>query len=58
MLVPIPPERHYKPRKVIIRQLYKGRETGRITWVVLPHECATVTDRTGFMRKAEACGSL
>ena len=36
MLVHIPPERHRKPHKVIIRQLYKGREAGRITWVLLP----------------------
>ena len=56
MLVHIPPERHHKPHKVIIRQLYKGREAGRITWVLLPS--ATGTDRTGFMRKAEACYSL
>jgi hypothetical protein len=55
-LVHIPPERHHKPHKVIIRQLYKGRGAGRITWVLLLS--ATGTDRTGFMRIAEACCSL
>ena len=56
MLVHVAPERHHKPHKVIIRQLYKGREAGRI-----PGSCflsATGTDRTGFLRKAEACCSL
>jgi hypothetical protein len=36
MLVHIPAERHIKPLKVIVRQLYREREVGRITWLMLP----------------------
>ncbi len=36
MLVHIPEERHEKPYKVVIRQLYEEREVGRITWLLLP----------------------
>jgi len=36
MLVLIPAERHVRPYKVIIRQLDREREVGRITWLILP----------------------
>jgi hypothetical protein len=36
MLIQIPPERHLQTHRVVIRQLYKDREVGRITWVLEP----------------------
>ena len=36
MLVHIPEERHHKEHRVVIRQLFEGREVGRITWLVRP----------------------
>ncbi len=36
LLVHIPEERHHHPHKVVVRQLYEGREAGRITWLILP----------------------
>ena len=36
MLVHVPAERHTGPCDVAIRQLYEGREVGRITWRLVP----------------------
>jgi hypothetical protein len=36
LLVQVPAESHARPHKVIIRQLYKEREVGRVTWVIPP----------------------
>jgi hypothetical protein len=36
LLVDIPDERHKKPHRVVIRQLFEGREVGRITWLLMP----------------------
>lgn len=36
LLVEIPAAEFHKPHKVSIRQLYKGREAGRITWLLRP----------------------
>lgn len=36
LLVHIPPELHVRPHQVFVRQLYAGREVGRITWLLLP----------------------
>jgi hypothetical protein len=36
LLVHIPAERHTRPHKVMIRQLYGAREVGRITWLIMP----------------------
>jgi len=36
LLVHIPPEHHRQTHRVIIRQLYKNREIGRITWLLEP----------------------
>jgi hypothetical protein len=36
MLIQIPENQHKEPLKIYIRQLYEGREVGRITWLLLP----------------------
>lgn len=36
MLVHIPTEQHLKEHKIVIRQLYKEKEVGRITWLFRP----------------------
>ncbi len=36
LLVHIPFEFHVRPHRVVIRQMYRGREAGRITWLILP----------------------
>ena len=36
MLVHVPAERHVRPHKVVIRQLYQEREVGRISWLISP----------------------
>jgi hypothetical protein len=36
MLVHIPADCHVRSHKVVIRQLYRGREVGRITWLLVP----------------------
>jgi hypothetical protein len=36
LLAHIPPGRHTEPYEVIIRQLHRGREAGRITWRLVP----------------------
>lgn len=36
MLVHIPPEQHRQTHRVFVRQLYEGREVGRITWLLRP----------------------
>ncbi len=36
MLLHIPADRHVRPHKVVIRQLHRQREVGRITWLILP----------------------
>jgi hypothetical protein len=38
MLVHIPPRRHDRAFDVLIRQLYRGQEIGRVTWRLLPGE--------------------
>ncbi|HKD65233.1 MAG TPA: hypothetical protein VKB84_00220 [Candidatus Binataceae bacterium] len=36
MQVRIAKDRHRRPHRVVVRQLYKDREVGRITWLLLP----------------------
>jgi hypothetical protein len=36
LLVHIPPEHHDEPVDVAVRQLYEGKEVGRITWRLIP----------------------
>ncbi len=36
MLVHIPAGRRVEPHKIFIRQMYREREVGRITWLMLP----------------------
>lgn len=40
MLVHIPEELHQKEHRVVIRQLFEGREVGRLTWLVRPRRRA------------------
>ena len=36
LLAHIPPESHHRPFDIAIRQLYRGKEVGRITWRLVP----------------------
>jgi hypothetical protein len=36
MTLHIPAEAHLREHKLVVRQLYRGREVGRITWLILP----------------------
>ena len=38
LLVHIPDEHRRKPHRIVIRQLYEGREVGRITWAIVDHQ--------------------
>ena len=36
LLVHIPPESCAEPQKIVVRQLYREREVGRVTWLIMP----------------------
>jgi hypothetical protein len=36
LLVHIPSESWVEPQKIIVRQVYREREVGRVTWLIMP----------------------